>query len=305
MKHEKLRRHRVKQSVNLVELIRNRPRNQPYGFHRSSCSTRRNLRSRDNVIVDRRFRSSSLSHNQNQSFLPIHNQQEVKVFGRDSYSSTSTVCNSRKNSIGSICEECHQRINSPPNQEHTVPEPEAQATTLPCGFVNGLCRASTKDLNETKFCQEKNEDAKPSCINGTQFKCEKQCSDVCRKEFLVQPNKIQSSGNDNNSPKLCQHSSAAFNFFDSNGSDEVCSINEESATGNTPNNSRSTLQNQANTLFIEHASSRQILTDEEAGGDGHHNNSVIEIEITLHSSNDNNSEEEVEGDEDEHMEFSE
>ncbi|XP_036341936.1 uncharacterized protein LOC118751261 [Rhagoletis pomonella] len=260
MKHNKLRRHRVKECVNLVELIR-RKRNQACSFSCSS-SYRRNIRSRGNIVSDNK-RSLGLKYSQNQNYAFQQNLEASAVFERSSPSLISSDRASQKNIVRNYCREHDTKINAPLNQN--LSKPESQDIMLPGRTINHDCdeEPRLRDDNEKPF---------------------------------VPSDEVLSAKTDISTPQQTLNSYAVFDLQQSNENEEFHLINDGLITENTSIHSQSKLQNIDNTFIAEHVSSRQIITDEEAGGDGHHNNSIIEIEITLHSSNDTNSEEEVEVD---------
>ncbi|XP_019845465.2 uncharacterized protein LOC109579479 [Bactrocera dorsalis] len=261
---------RVKQCLDLVKLIRNRPRPQPYYFQRSSSNAGRSRRNESNCFC---YNTASNFHRS--CIFNCHNlHPEALASSHSSFHIPN--CYSQIHSDCSSSEEISPKnsILSKPDVE--LFETESQITVLSYGLVNELSKLSntTPKANTTpstsKLPQEVEENASPSCSNNRKTEAEETTNELT-------PNDEVSSS----------ESSAKSN--------ETISA-EVSNEENTLNASQSALEHETTTAVAEPNVSRQLSTDEEAGGDGHHNNDVIEIEITLLSGNDTNSEEEDEGD---------
>nr|XP_014086892.1 uncharacterized protein LOC106615272 [Bactrocera oleae] len=262
MKHQKAQR-QMKQCLDLVKLIKNRPRPQPYYCRRSSHAGR-----------SRRNESNCLFYNAKRNFHRscIFNCHNAHPQALESSHSSFHITNhdSRINSDFSSAEEISRKSSVHSKSEVELFKLESQVTVLSNGLVNELSKHSNTTLNTSKLPQETQENASPCCSNNRKSNTE---------ETMIEP--IPNDG-----------VSIAESVANSN--EAIASV--VNSAENTLNASQSAQEHEATTTVAEHTVSRQILTDEEAGGDGHHNNSVIEIEITLLSGNDTNSDEEDEGD---------
>ncbi|XP_018787002.1 PREDICTED: uncharacterized protein LOC108967833 [Bactrocera latifrons] len=255
MKRRKSQR-RVKQCLDLVKLIRNRPRPQPYYFQRSSSNAGRSRRNESNLHRSCIFNSHNLHP---QALASSHSSFHIPI------------CDSRINSDCSSSKEI-----SPKSSMHSKPdvklfETESQVTALSYNLVNELSKISNATLNAnttpsiSKLLQEVEQNANPSCSNNRKTEIEESTNELTPNDE-VSTSESAANSNETISPG-------------------------ESNEENTLNASQSAVEHEATTTMAEPNVSEQLSTDEEAGGDGHHNNSVIEIEITLVSGNDTNSEE--------------
>ncbi|XP_039951578.1 uncharacterized protein LOC120768891 [Bactrocera tryoni] len=266
MKHQKSQR-RVKQCLDLVKLIRNRPRPQPYYFQRSSSNAGRSRRNESNCFfhnTTRNFHRSCIFNCQNlhpQALASSHSSFHIPN------------CDSRINCDCSSSVEISRQSSILPKPDVELFKSESEVTVLSYGLVNDLSKFSntTPNANTTpstsKLPQKVEENANPNCSNNMKTETEETTHE------LTTIDEVSTS------------ESAA-------KSNETISA-EVSNEENILNASQSALENEATTTVAEPNVNRQPSTDEEAGGDGHHNDSVIEIEITLLS--DTNSEEEDEG----------
>ncbi|XP_067625748.1 uncharacterized protein [Eurosta solidaginis] len=278
MKRKMLRKRRVKQSTNLVELIRNRPRHQQ-SYYSSARNKQRNGKVKNNTNLS----AAPIFQSQNNTFLSQKHQTAVLICD---ISPSFNASLSRTNNTFGICRESHCNV-----PEKAIYKPTELPSISSGRIINSLFSASNLSINES--CGKVG-------IVTSNVTSEKQCETKSKfyatsgngKSHTTVPvgheNKVSS---DNIVvSKLFSHSSIELN---SQKSEILNSISKE-LTGENSSYKDQIAEHQQVTTAIEEAPSIQVLPDEEAGGDGHHNNSIIEIEITLHSSNDTNSEDEDE-----------
>lgn len=258
MKNQRVQK-RVKQCVDLVKLIKNRPRHQPYHYQRSGNAGRSHKNENNSFFYNATGNyDHSCIFNCRNAHPPAHEANHSSFHINN--------CDPQNQSGCSSVEETNRK-----SSEHTLFMAESQLTVLSYGLVNDLNKLSNTTPNTNTLQQEEHENTTPSCSNKSKSEIEKSTNDA------TPINKVSLS-----------ESVAELNETISREANNV---------ENTLNARQSALQHEATTTVAENTVSRQMLADEEAGGDGHHNNSIIEIEITLLSDNDTNSEEEDEGDE--------
>uniref|UniRef100_W8BY73 Uncharacterized protein n=1 Tax=Ceratitis capitata TaxID=7213 RepID=W8BY73_CERCA len=251
----KRKRFQKKQCVDLVQLIKNRPRNTPYSLQNASCS-RRNL---NRNFSGGNFACTSLHdsgrRHKCQCFLPKRLQQSAhtQIFQNVHRSTFFNASNSEsRNNSGYSNSEDHSLKRTSSNPEIGGPNNNSQFTLLSYELINNFI------LNENE--NQLNQPSDPDYVG--------------KLNELIPP--VES-----NIEIPSQYSADALDFSNANETGGIHSSSEESP-----------LQQETTTSIVERTVSRQVLNDEEAGGDGPHNNSIIEIEITLQSSNETNSVEE-------------
>lgn len=263
MKHQKAPK-RVRQCVDLVKLIKNRPRNLPYYYPRYS-NAGRGYKNENNCFLynaSGNYHQSCIFHSLNGPTHALDSESTHSLFHM-----TNCCAQIHSDCSSSVAEELNRK-----SSKHELFKAESQSTVLSYGSLIELNKVSNTTLNTNKLQQEEHDNSEPCCSNKSKSEIE---------------------NNTNDATPIDEVSLSASAVI---SSETITPEEETNNEGSALNVSQSTLQQEATTTVAEHTVSRQMLADEEAGGDGHHNNSIIEIEITLLSGNDTNSEEEDEGD---------